>query len=221
MVTVMSEILNWVVVGLLVMAATYWLIVIRGTDERTEKARQKLSATLMRDDKVISSAIQNRIASLFKRRELVAITNSRFISINRSLFGGFTMRDYQWKDLHDVKLAENILPAIFGSSLSFVTATDSAGLRIDGIPSDVASAIYTHAQSEGQAWEEKLRIRELEEKRAASGGVHVHSAAPGAASGLPTASIMEEIAKAKALLDAGAISDAEFQEIKARVLSRA
>jgi preprotein translocase subunit YajC len=217
----MSEFLMWAVAGILVAAAIYWLVVIRGTDERTEKARQKLQATLMKDEKVITSAIQNRIASLFKRRELVAITNSRFISINRSLFGGFTMRDYQWKDLHDVKLAENILPGIFGSSLRFVTSPDSAGLHINGIPSDVASAIYTHAQSEGQAWEEKLRIRELEEKRAASGGVHVHSGLPGAASGLPTASIMEEIAKAKALLDSGAISDAEFQEIKAKELSRA
>jgi hypothetical protein len=217
----MSELLNWVVVGLLVLAALYWLVVIRGTDERTEKARQKLQATLMKDEKVISSAIQNRIASLFKRRELIAITNSRFVSINRSLFGGFTMRDYQWKDLQDVKLSENILPGIFGSSLRFVTGMDSTGLHIDGIPSDVASAIYTHAQSEGQAWEEKRRIRELEERRAASGGVHVHSGAPGAAGVPPAGSILEEIARAKALLDAGAISDAEFQEIKAKVLSRA
>jgi hypothetical protein len=217
----MSEILNWVVVVLLVLAALYWLVAIRGTEERTEKARQKLQATLMKDEKVISSAIQNRIASLFKRRELIAITNSRFISINRSLFGGFTMRDYQWKDLHDVKLSENILPGIFGSSLRFVTVTDPAGLHVDGIPSEVASAIYTHAQSEGQAWEEKLRVRELEEKRAASGGVHVHSGGASAVGSPSAASIMEEIAKAKALLDAGAISDAEFQEIKAKVLSRA
>jgi hypothetical protein len=217
----MSEIVNWLVVGLLIVVALYWLVVIRGTDERTEKARQKLQATLMKDEKVISSAIQNRISSLFKRRELIAITNSRFVSINRSLFGGFTMRDYQWKDLQDVKLSENILPGIFGSSLKFITGTDSTGLHINGIPSDVASAIYTHAQSEGQAWEEKRRIRELEERRAASGGVHVHSGVPGAATGPPAASILEEIARAKTLLDAGAISDAEFQEIKARVLSRA
>ena len=131
------------------------------------------------------------------------------------------MRDYQWKDLQDVKLSENMLPGIFGSSLRFTTGPDSTGLHINGIPSDVASAIYTHAQSEGQAWEEKRRIRELEERRAASGGVHVHSGSSGAASGPPAGSMLEEIARAKALLDAGAISDTEFQEIKAKVLSRA
>jgi preprotein translocase subunit YajC len=217
----MSDFLMWLVIGLLIVAAIYWLAVIRGTDERTEKARQKLQATLMNGEKVVSSAMQNRIASLFKRRELIAITNSRFISINRSLFGGFTMRDYQWKDLRDVKLSENILPGLLGSNLTFATGADPGGMRISGIRSDVASAIYAHAQSEGQAWEEKLRIRELEEKRAASGGVYLQSGAAGAASGASAVSIMEEIARAKALLDSGAISDTEFQEIKARVLSRA
>jgi preprotein translocase subunit YajC len=217
----MADLLNWVVITLVIAAVAYWLLVIRGTPERAEKARQKLQATLMKEEKVIAYGIQNRIASLFKRRELVAITNSRFISINRPLFGGFTMRDYQWKDLHDVKLSENILPGIFGSSLRFVTSTDATGLHINGIPSEVAFAIYTHAQSEGQAWEEKLRVRQLEEKRAASGGVHVHSGAPGAPGSPPAGSILEEIARAKALLDSGAISDAEFQEIKAKVLSRA
>ena len=88
------------------------LILLASTVENVVKVRRRFT----------------RIASLFKRRELIAITNSRFISINRSLFGGFTMRDYQWKDLNDVKLAENILPGIFGFSLRFVTTPEAAGL---------------------------------------------------------------------------------------------
>jgi hypothetical protein len=217
----MSDFLVWIVTAILVAALTYWALVIRGTADRTEKARQKLQATLMKDEKVIASAIQNRIASLFKRRELIAITSSRFLSINRSLFGGFTMRDYQWKDLQDVKLSENILPRIFGSRLTFITGNPSETVHINGVPSELASQIYTYSQSEGQAWEEKRRIRVLEESRAASGGVHISAGAAGSAAGVSAASIMDEIAKAKALLDAGAISDAEFQEIKARVLARA
>ena len=217
----MSDLLVWIVTAVLAAALAYWTLVIRGTAERTEKARQKLQATLMKDERVIASAIQNRIASLFKRRELIAITSSRFLSINRSLFGGFTMRDYQWKDLQDVKLSENILPRVFGSRLTFITANPLENVHINGVPSELASEIYTHSQGEGQAWEEKRRIRVLEESRAASGGVHVHAGAAGSTSGASAASIMDEIAKAKGLLDAGAISDAEFQEIKARVLARA
>lgn len=210
-------------IGFFALPIIYWLFVIRGADARASKARQKLQSTLMRDEKVIASAIQNRIAALLIRRELVAITNSRIITINRSWFGGFTMRDYQWKDLRDAKLQENILPNLFGSNLKFNVVSNNVGMHINNVPSNVASEIYSHAQSEEQAWEEKRRIRTLEEARAASGGVTIHSGAPGGTTGgtVGGTSMLDELAKAKALFDGGAISDVEYQEIKAKVLARA
>jgi preprotein translocase subunit YajC len=209
-------------VGLIAFPIVYWFLVIRGADARADKARQKLQSTLMKDEKVLSTAIQNRIAALLVRRELVAITNSRIITIDRSWFGGFTMRDYQWKDLRDAKLEENIFPNLFGSNLKFNVGANSAEMHINNIPSNVASEIYSQAQSEEQAWEEKRRVRALEESRAASGGVTIHSGSPGATGGGNAAtSMLDELAKAKALFDGGAISDVEFQEIKAKVLARA
>lgn len=208
-------------IGLIAIPIAYWLIVFRGADARSEKARKKLQSTLMKDEKVIATAVQNRIAALLVRRELVAITSSRFITIDRSWFGGFTMRDHQWKDLRDAKLEENILPNLFGSNIAFRVGLGA--IRIKNIPSGIASEIYSHAQAEEQAWEEKRRIRALEESRAASGGVTIHSGAVGAdgRSGGGTSSILDELGKAKALFDAGAISDAEYHEIKAKVLARA
>jgi preprotein translocase subunit YajC len=209
-------------VGLIVFPIVYWFLVIRGADARADKARQKLQSTLMKDEKVLSTAIQNRIAALLVRRELVAITNSRIITIDRSWLGGFTMRDYQWKDLRDAKLEENIFPNLFGSNLKFNVGTNSVEMHINNIPSNVASEIYSQAQSEEQAWEEKRRVRALEESRAASGGVTIHSGSPSATGGGNVAtSMLDELAKAKALFDGGAISDVEFQEIKAKVLARA
>jgi preprotein translocase subunit YajC len=209
-------------VGLIVFPIVYWFLVIRGADARADKARQKLQSTLMKDEKVLSTAIQNRIAALLVRRELVAITNSRIITIDRSWLGGFTMRDYQWKDLRDAKLEENIFPNLFGSNLKFNVGTNSVEVHINNIPSNVASEIYSQAQSEEQAWEEKRRVRALEESRAASGGVTIHSGSPSATGGGNVAtSMLDELAKAKALFDGGAISDVEFQEIKAKVLARA
>lgn len=79
--------------------------------------------------------------------------------------------------------------------------------------------IYSHAQSEEHAWEEKRRVRALEESRAASGGVTFHSGTP--SGGGAVTSMMDELVKAKALFDGDAISDAEYQEIKAKVLARA
>ena len=79
--------------------------------------------------------------------------------------------------------------------------------------------MYAKAQFEEQAWEEKRRVRGLEETRAASGGVTVGMGA--GAGGAAPDRMVEEISKAKALLDAGAISDTEFQEMKAKILGRA
>lgn len=208
-------------VGLIVFPIAYWFLVIRGADARADIARQKLQSTLMKDEKVIATAIQNRIAALLVRRELVAITSSRIITIDRSWFGGFTMRDYQWKDLRDAKLHENIFPTLFGSNIEFHVGAGSDEMHINSIPSNVASAIYSHAQSEEQAWEEKRRVRALEETRAASGGIAIHSGVPGAGGSAAGTSMMDELSKAKGLFDSGAISDAEYQEIKAKVLAKA
>lgn len=231
-------------IGFVAFPIVYWFVVIRGSDARAAKAQEKLQSTLMRDEAVVVSAIQKRVAALLVRRELVAITSSRVITIARSWFGGFTMRDYQWKDLHDAQLEENMIPNLFGSNLRFIVGASSSPmtlqsqveqfralneggravssrpeLRIRSIPSDVAAKIYSHAQSEEQAWEEKRRVRALEESRASSGGVTIHTGVP-AQGGSGGTSVVEELAKAKNLFDSGAISDAEYQEIKAKIISR-
>jgi hypothetical protein len=179
----------------------------------------------MAHEKVLETALQLRICALQSRRMLIAVTNSRVIVIVRSLLGGFTMKDYQWKDLHDAELSENVLPNYFGSSVSFRVKREGQqgqdSLSIDGIDGAVASRLYTEAQSQEQAWEEKRRIRELEEKRAASGGIMLGNGAIGTNGGNSGGgSSLEELEKAKRLFDAGAVSDAEYQEIKSKILSR-
>ncbi len=163
---------------------------------------------------------RNESLRLSKRRQLVAITSSRIITLSRSWFGGFTMRDYQWKDLHDARLRENMFSDTFGSKLTFMVGADKPQLSINGISNEVASQIYSHAQGEEQAWEEKRRVRSLEEIRAASGGITIGSGMPQGISSGGGVSIVYELGKAKALFDSGVISDAEYNEIKAKILSR-
>ena len=199
----------------------YWLAVFFGAPQRVSKAQKKLDDTLMQEETLVSQGIQKRPFAFFSRRKLVGITNSRIIVISRGLFGGFTMQDFQWKDLHDAQISENVLPNICGSNLTFHAANQV--IAVAGIESDAATLIYKKAQSEEQAWEEKRRVRGLEEKRAASGGVIVNSGAAHSnneSTGKSTTSITEEIEKAKKLLDSGAINDAEFQEIKSTILSK-
>lgn len=194
-----------------------------GAEVRAEKALSRVGNTLMDGETLIADALQKRVFALVSRRVVLAITSSRFITIKRGLLGGFTMQDVQWKDLRDVFMEENVLPSLCGSNIAFRHSSRNVGaVVVNGLDSDVTSTIYTKAQFEEQAWEEKRRVRDMEEVRAAGGGVTVNTGHAGPSepakrrAGNP---VLDEIIKAKELLDMGAISDAEFQEMKSKVLA--
>jgi hypothetical protein len=203
----------------------YWVLVIRGGEARRAKAIEKLASTLMTSEHKLADAIQLRLCALLSRRLVVAATSSRVILIERPFLGGFTMRDYQWKDLHDATLSENVLPNLFGSRLSFAIRRDGQeqveGVVVaDGLDGRVASRLYTAAQEQEQAWEEKRRVRTMEEARASSGGITLGGyPGSGGAAGAGV-STLDELERAKKLLDSGVISDVEFNEIKSKILSR-
>ena len=208
----------------LALVLLYWALVIRGVDPRKRIAFEKLNSTLMTSEQKLGEAIQFRICALWARRLVVAATGSRVILLSRPLLGGFTMKDYQWKDLHDAKLSENVLPKLFGSRLTFAIRRDGVGetedrLVIEGIEGRLASQIYAVAQEQEQAWEEKRRVRTMEEARASSGGITL-GGYPAPAAGSANESALDGLERAKKLLDAGVISDAEFNEIKSKILSR-
>lgn len=196
----------------------YYLLVLRGQEARADKAHEKLRAAIMDGESIVHFALQRRIVALWSRRHTIAITNSRIITVDRPLFGGFAMKDYQWKDLGDAQLSENVLPQWLGSRLHFTIG--DGGFEIDGISSDDAAKIYKHAQQQEQAWEEKRRVRKLEEMRAAAGGV-VMNGGGAAANDASIGASLDELERTKRLLDTGVISDAEYHEIKAKILSRA
>lgn len=195
-----------------------------GAERRAEKAKKIVATTLMADEEVIAKEVQHRVFALFSRRVTIAITNSRIIIIRRGLIGGFKMQDIQWKDLKDAKIDQNVMDSICGSNLQFRHQNGATGvMTVDGVPSDVASTIYSRSQSEEHAWEEKRRVRAMEEVRAAAGGVVVHAGqTPASAPQAPAGNrMLNEIQEAKKLLDAGVISDAEFQEMKSKILAAA
>lgn len=197
------------------------LLTFMGATGRAEKAFERLSSTLMESEVLQAEAIQHRVFALFKRRALVGITNSRVIMIQRGILGGFRMLDIQWKDLEDVRIEENVLAYLCGSNLQFKHGNASVSqLTISGVPSETATVIYSKAQSQEQAWEEKRRVRRMEEVRAAAGGVTVNTPAQQASPSLIGGNrMLEEITKAKGMLDAGIINDAEFQEMKSKILA--
>lgn len=196
----------------------YYYLVFHNAASRENKAREKLKNTLMKNESVVDYGIQNRIYALFTRRKLIAITNSRLILISRSIFGGFSMKDYQWKDLLNANISENILPNICGSKISFTVSNSHSTMTIDGLQNHIASSIYSHAQAQEQEWEEKNRIRSLEEIRAMS-GASVVNVGEQVQTEPKENNIFSSLEKAKQLFDSAAISDSEYQELKSKILS--
>ena len=208
--------------GLTILVYVMHLILIfYKSGAREIKAFEQFNSLLMKNEKIIAKGIDMRPFALFTRRKLIGVTDSRIILMIRPLLGGFNMIDIQWKDLRDVRLGQNMLPKTFGSRISFYHS-----LKMQDFSSNIdfhaASKMYQIAQKEEQSWEEKRRIRKIEETRAAAGGTYVTTGASADKENNNTSSmdyVMNEITKAKKMLDEGIISDAEFEELKSKIIN--
>src|SRR6202021_2982388 len=199
---------------------------------RLGAAPRTLAGLLPSEETLEAWAVQHRLYALTHRRVCIAATSGRFISLNRRLLGGYDSADIRWQDLKETRISAGILAADIT-----VIAQASSDLNIGsevnriwtfaGLRKDQAQAMYRICQQHDQVWREKRRIRELEELRAKSGGVQFGSSAPGAGqssySGSDAAGTESEPARrlrqAREMLDAKLITDAEFESIKARIIS--
>jgi hypothetical protein len=207
------------IVGIPVLILHLFLI-FGGAGKRIEKVQQKLHDSLMDGESIVVHGNEMRPYALFSRRSLIAISNSRVIYFKRPILGGFSMIDIQWKDVTDAELSQNILPNICGSKISFTHSIEKNNIIIN-ISSEPATQIYKYAQKEEQAWEEKHRIRAIEETRAAAGGTYINPPSSTAPANQPEGkSVLDEINEAKEMLDQGIISDAEFNELKSKILNQ-
>jgi hypothetical protein len=196
-----------------------------------ESALATLQGLLTAGETLEAWAVQHRLFALTHRRDCVAATSGRFISLNRRLLGGYESADIRWQDLKETRISAGILSA----DLTLV-AQSSSDLNIGsevnrvwtfkGLRKDQAQAIYRICQQHDQVWREKRRIRELEELRAKSGGVQFGSPPPGAGqnsySGSDSTTESDptrRLRQAREMLDAKLITDAEFESIKARIVS--
>jgi hypothetical protein len=170
-------------------------------------------------------ATQHRLFALTHRRLCIAATSGRFISLDRRLFGGYESVNIRWQDLKETRISAGILAA----DLTLVAQTSSdlsVGAEVnrvwsfEGLLKEQAQAMYRICQQHDQVWREKRRVRELEELRAKSGGMQfaagvAGSAAPVGAESEPA----RRLRQARDMLEAKLISDAEFESIKAKIVS--
>ena len=196
-----------------------------GTDEEgLERPLAQLRSVLIPGETLEAWAIQMRLFALTHRRLLLAATSGRLVVLTRKLLGGFDVATIRWQDLEEVTLRVGMLSADL--ALRAGKATDLASLATQGVQrvefrglrKEQAQAVYRICQSQDQAWREKRRVRELEELRARSGGIQVTSSPlTGASAGESDA--VRRLQEARQLLEAKLITDAEYEAIKAKIVS--
>ena len=184
----------------------------------------QLRGVLIAGETLEAWVIQRRVYALQHRRVLIAATSGRLIVLTRRLLGGFDVTSIRWQDLEEVTLrvgmiaAELAVRAGKATDLASLGAAGAQRVEFRGLRKEQAQAVYRICQGQDQAWREKRRVRELEELRARSGGIQVTSM-PGSGSPGTEGDAVRRLQEAKQLLDAKLITDAEYETIKAKIVS--
>jgi hypothetical protein len=186
-----------------------------------ERPLADLRSVLIPGETLEAWAVQRRVYALAHRRVLIAATSGRLIVLARRLLGGFDVTTIRWQDLEEVTLSVGMLSADLAVRAGKATDLASFGaqgaqrVEFTGLRKAQAQAVYRICQAQDQAWREKRRVRELEELRARSGGIQVGTGS--AAAGESDA--VHRLKEAKEMLDARLITDAEYEAIKAKIVS--
>ena len=180
---------------------------------------------LIPGERLESYAVQRRLFALTHRRLVVGATSGRLIAVHRGLVSGFMVQDIRWQDLRDAQLQVGIFGATLtisadhGDDLAGATGA-ARSYSFAGLRKEQAQQVYRICQAQEQAWREKRRVRELEELRAKSGGVHLAglSGLPGGGGEDASRSPQARLQRAKEMLDQELLTDAEYEQVKARIL---
>ena len=190
------------------------------------KALATLKSLLTSGETLEAWAAQRRIYALTHRRICIAATSGRFISLTRRLLGGYESADIRWQDLRETHISAGVFAAdltlVAQVSSDLNTAAEPARvLAFEGLNKVQAQAMYRICQQHDQVWREKRRVRDLEELRAKSGGVQISGGgyAGGERSASGESDPARRLRQAREMLDAKLISDAEFESIKAKIVS--
>ena len=178
--------------------------------EALQKVAADVSKILTPHEEILYIALQNNTALSIAKDSVVA-TNNRIICYKPSILGRVAFEDFLWQDVKDAKITQGFLATDFS-----VETVRGQRAELTSLDKDQAKRLYAICQQMEQEWREKRRVREMEEARAKAGGVNI--AAPQSAN-TTAEDPVAKLAKAKQMLDQSLISEAEYESLKARILS--
>jgi len=177
-----------------------------------EAVHEKFSGILTTDEEVLYIAVQKKPV-VNVSPDSILLTTRRMVICRPKILSGFEFEDYLWRDIGDVHLKEGLI----GATLT-VTTVAGKQLIIDYLPKAQARRAYSISQEMEEKVLEERRRRDLEDKRAAAGGVVLQQ--PPGVTGSAKEDPLQVLTKLKQLLDAGLITQTEYDSKKTEVLSR-
>lgn len=183
-----------------------------------DKILKKSKELLTRGEEVEYIGVQKKPVVTFAP-DAVLLTNKRFMIVRPKMLG-MTFDDHLWREVANVHMSEQMLSATITCQI-----VGGKQLSIDSIPKKQARKIYAYAQEIEERMHDERRNRDLEERRAAAGGVVIQSPSQAPvqqsqAQSPPADDPMEVLGKLKRMLDAGLIDQSEFAAKKADILSK-
>lgn len=183
-----------------------------------EKILGKVNELLTTGEEIEYVAVQKKPAVNLSP-DCIALTNKRVIFCRPKTLGlSMVFDDYLWKDVADCHMKEGVLGATF-----LVNTIKKQMVKMDYLPKNQARKLYRFAQEREEEMVEYRRERELENARAAAGGIVIQpEATPLQATEkkTPEADPMEALTKLKQLFENDLLTQAEFDTKKAEILGR-
>lgn len=197
--------------------------------EAVTKLSKKLSDLLTSNETIDYIAVQKKPAVNISP-DCIALTNRRIIFCYQKNLGlTFDFQDYQWRDVANCTLKENLLGSVF--TLKTVLNTE---LTMEYIPKAQGRKLYAMAQEQEEAQREFRRNQELEEKRASAGNINV-STPPEPIISTPVVEtppppvvepqknahdkMIETLQKLKIMFESGLITHQEYENKKQEILN--
>lgn len=178
----------------------------------------RISQILTSGEEILHVAMQNPITAMTVAPDSVVLTNKRFIIYRPKFLGGAQFEDYIWRDLGEARLEEGLM-----SSTISLKSINGKMLSMDHLHKGAARKVYSIAQDMEERVREERRLREMEEKRAAAGGINISGGLPGAvahAAQPPKDDPVEKLGQLKRMLEGGLITAEEYEAKKKDLLSR-
>jgi hypothetical protein len=178
-----------------------------------QNLHERVRAICTTGEEILYLAIQSKpIANLSP--DCVALTNKRFIILRTKFLGQVDLFDCLWKYCENVHIQENI----FGATLTF-KSTQGRIESIDYIPKEQARQVYRNAQEQEEAAHSTRRQMKIEELQAGADRTVINQAiGTGFQQSEEKVDVVAKLTQLKQLLDAGVITQSEFDAKKSEWL---